>query len=239
MLKFVDELLKSQDNIIDQLKLLKENKNNREVKKYMKALVGMNLSPYYRYCIDKYYFELNVEEVKPPIPKIYPLYYLEGSEVVKKILDTKDNVIDQIISLKKCKDKEMIDIYFDDYLAVWANEYVSYCIKKYYYDLDVEEVEPTAKSLNIVLHPIYFRSIEKKQERIIKRKTLEARKKVKKGDMVRILNGPFNNMTGIFEGFNKNTMKSNVIINMFGLEISCECEDEFEIIKENNHEKKN
>lgn len=78
MLEFVNELLKSQDNIIDQLKLLKENENNREVKKYMRVLVEQNDSPYFKYCIDKYYFNKNVKEVKPPIRTLRPLYYLKG-----------------------------------------------------------------------------------------------------------------------------------------------------------------
>ena len=52
MLEFVNELLDSKDNIIDQLLILKENKNNKEVKKYINALLRENNSPYFKYCID-------------------------------------------------------------------------------------------------------------------------------------------------------------------------------------------
>lgn len=79
MLEFVNELLNSQDNIIDQLKVLKENKNHKEVQKYINALVKENNSPYFNYCIDKYYFGKDVEEVKQPLTqrniKLYPIYF--------------------------------------------------------------------------------------------------------------------------------------------------------------------
>lgn len=79
MLEFVNELLNSQDNIIDQLKVLKKNKNHKEVQKYINALVKENNSPYFNYCIDKYYFGKDVEEVKQPLTqrniKLYPIYF--------------------------------------------------------------------------------------------------------------------------------------------------------------------
>ena len=80
MLEFVEKLLNSQDNIIDQLKLLRENKDNKEVKKYMRALVKDNNSPYFKYCIDKYYFNKDVKEVKPSIRPLRPLYHLKETK---------------------------------------------------------------------------------------------------------------------------------------------------------------
>jgi len=77
MFEFVNKLLDSESNIIDQLKVLKKNKNE-EVEKYINELIKQNISPYFRYCIDKYYFEKNVKEVKPQVPKLRPLYYLKG-----------------------------------------------------------------------------------------------------------------------------------------------------------------
>lgn len=162
MLEFVNELLKSQDNIIDQLKLLKENENNREVKKYMRVLVEQNDSPYFKYCIDKYYFNKNVKEVKPPIRTLRPLYYLKGRKKVEKLLESRDNIIDQLKLLREYKGTKFVDIYIEDYLELWSNEYEAYCIKKYYYDMDVQEVEPTAKTLNITLYKIFFKDIEEK-----------------------------------------------------------------------------
>lgn len=90
MLEFVNELLDSQDSIIDQLKVLKENKNNKEVKKYMKALVKQNNSPYFKYCIDKYYYDKDVKEVEVPDEKmniqLYKIYFpsLHKKQIMKK-----------------------------------------------------------------------------------------------------------------------------------------------------------
>ena len=87
MLEFVNQLLNSQDNIIDQLKVLKENKDNKEVKKYINTLIKQNNSPYFNYCIDKYYFGKDVEEVKKPSGqryiKLYPIYF-QSLEIKKE-----------------------------------------------------------------------------------------------------------------------------------------------------------
>jgi len=162
MLEFVEELLNSQNNIIDQLKLLKENKKHKEVKKYIKALLKMNLSPYVKYCIDKYYF-----------------------------------------------------------------------------DLDVEEVKPTAKNRHITLYNIYFPSLLKKQEKERARKYIKNIKNVKIGDTIKILDGPFGGMIGKVKTIDKAPLKIVVMIKMFDIDTPCECSDRFEIIKENNNEKKN
>ena len=207
MLEFVNELLKSQDNIIDQLKLLKENENNREVKKYMRVLVEQNDSPYFKYCIDKYYFNKNVKEVKPPIRTLRPLYYLKGRKKVEKLLESRDNIIDQLKLLREYKGTKFVDIYIEDYLELWSNEYEAYCIKKYYYDMDVQEVEPTAKTLNITLYKIFFKDIEEKQEKVKQKAYMKAIKNAKKGDKVKILDGPFENQFGILDSFDKDNLK--------------------------------
>ena len=237
MLEFVNELLKSQDNIIDQLKLLKENENNREVKKYMRVLVEQNDSPYFKYCIDKYYFNKNVKEVKPPIRTLRPLYYLKGRKKVEKLLESRDNIIDQLKLLREYKGTKFVDIYIEDYLELWSNEYEAYCIKKYYYDMDVQEVEPTAKTLNITLYKIFFKDIEEKQEKVKQKSYMKAIKNAKKGDKVKILDGPFENQFGILDSFDKDNLKILVAINLYDEKYDIEHDGKFEIIKEGESEK--
>lgn len=152
MFEFVNKLLDSESNIIDQLRILKKNKNE-EVEKYINELVNQNISPYFRYCIDKYYFEKNVEEVKPQVPKLRPLYYLKGYKKIEKIIEKEDNIINQIKALRKYKGNKTIDNYIEEYLNLCStNQYTLYCIKKYYYDMELEGIEPNAKNLNITLY---------------------------------------------------------------------------------------
>jgi len=130
MLEFVNQLLNSQDNIIDQLKVLRENRNHKEVKKYINALIKINNSPYYKYCIDKYYFNKKVKEVELPLPTLKALSYLKGSRKIKKLLKTQDNIIDQIKLLKEYKGNKIIDNYIKEYLELYLiSEYEIYCIK--------------------------------------------------------------------------------------------------------------
>lgn len=165
MLEFVDQLLNSQDNIIDQLKLLKDNKNNKEVKKYMQALLKDKHSPYFNYCIDKYYFNKDIDEVKPPMPKL-SIYWFETGDKIKKLIESKDNIIDQLKILKIHKDDKDIDTYIKKYFECNISKYEKYCIQKYYYDIDIEEVKPNAKNLNITLYKIHFNDIEKNKKRM-------------------------------------------------------------------------
>lgn len=237
MLEFVNQLLKSQDNIIDQLKELKENKNNKEVKKYMQTLVEQNDSPYFKYCIDKYYFNKDVKEVKPPIRTLRPLYYLKGYKRIEKLLESKDNIIDQLKLLKEHKEDKFVDTYIKDYFELWANEYEAYCIKKYYYDMDVLEVEPTAKTLNITLYKIFFADIEEKQEKDKQKVYMKAIKNAKKGDKVKILDGPFENQVGVLDSFDKDNLKIFVTLYIFDEKCHVEHDGKFKIIKEKESEK--
>lgn len=234
MLEFVNELLNSQDNIIDQLKVLRENKNHKEVKKYIKALVKENNSPYFVYCINTYYFNKNVAEVKPPISALHPIYSLKGSKKINELLDSKDSIIDQIKLLKERKGNKNIDNFVEHYL-LWANQYETYCINKYYYDMDVEEVKPTAKSLNIKLYKIYFPSLEKKQEQKKQKTHLKAIKKCQKGDKVKILDGPFENLIGTITSFDEYNLKLFLTIELFDGNYEIEHDGKFELIKEDKN----
>lgn len=237
MLEFVNELLNSQDNIIDQLKMLKENKNHKEVKRYMRVLVKQNNSPYFKYCIDKYYFNKDVKEVKPPIQTLRPLYYLKGHKKIEKLLESKNNIIAQLKLLKEYKGTKFVDTYIEDYLELWSNEYEAYCIQKYYYDMDVQEVEPTAKSLNITLYRISFRDIERKQEKTKQKSYMKAIKDVKKGDKIKILDGPFENQIGTLNSFDIDNLRIFVTIYLFGEKYDIEHNGKFEKIKDDESEK--
>lgn len=239
MLEFVNKLLDSKDNIIDQLLILKENKNNKEVKKYINALVRENNSPYFKYCIDKYYFDKNVKEVKPEVPILRPLYYLMTDKKIEKILNRKDNLIDQILLLKKYKKDKDVDNYVSEYLECWSSQYEAYCIKKYYYDMDVEEVKPTVKSLNIRLYKISFKSLEDKQEKLKIKEYKKAIKNIREGDKVKLLDGPFENLIGIVKSFDIDNFKIFVTIELFEEKYDIEHNGKFEIIKEDNNAKKN
>jgi len=234
MLEFVNQLLNSQDNIIDQLKLLKENRSHKEVKKYMRELVKQNDSPYFKYCIDKYYFNKDVKEVKPPIQSLKPLYYLKGRKKIERLLESRDNIIDQLKLLKEYRGTKVVDTYIEDYLELRSNEYEAYCIQKYYYDMDVQEVKPTAKSLNITLYKICFRDIERKQEKAKLKRYIKAIKKIKKGDKVKILDGPFENQVGIVNSYDIDNMRLFVTICLFEEKYDIEHDGKFEKIKEEN-----
>ncbi len=234
MLEFVEKLLNSQDNIIDQLKLLRENKNNKEVKKYMRALVKDNNSPYFKYCIDKYYFNKDVKEVKPSIRPLRPLYHLKETQKIQSLLESRNNIIDQLKLLKEYKGTKYVDTYIKEYLELWSNEYEAYCIQKYYYDMDVKEVEPNAKSLNITLYRISFRETESKQE---KDKQNGYAKSVKKNDKIKILDGPFKNQIGIVNSFDRDNSKIFVTISLFEEKFNIEYDGKFEKIKEAKSEK--
>ena len=234
MLEFVENLLSSQDNIIDQLKLLRENKNNKEVKKYMRALVKNNNSPYFKYCIDKYYFNKDVKEVKPSIRPLRSLYHLKETQKIQRLLESRNNIIDQLKLLKEYKGTKYVDTYIKEYLELWSNEYEAYCIQKYYYDMDVKEVEPNAKSLNITLYRISFRETESKQE---KDKQNGYAKSIKKNDKIKILDGPFKNQIGIVNSFDRDNSKIFVTISLFEEKFNIEYDGKFEKIKEAKSEK--
>lgn len=234
MLEFVEKLLNSQDNIIDQLQLLRENKDNKEVKKYMRALVKDNNSPYFKYCIDKYYFNKDVKEVKPSIRPLRSLYHLKETQKIQRLLESRNNIIDQLKLLKEYKGTKYVDTYIKEYLELWSNEYEAYCIQKYYYDMDVKEVEPNAKSLNITLYRISFRETESKQE---KDKQNGYAKSVKKNDKIKILDGPFKNQIGIVNSFDRDNSKIFVTISLFEEKFNIEYDGKFEKIKEAKSEK--
>ena len=78
--ELIYNLLESKDNIIEQCKLLRENKNQDDILKYIEELldkyyydeylVGLN-HDFEIYCINKYFYGLNEAEVKPSKLRLY------------------------------------------------------------------------------------------------------------------------------------------------------------------------
>jgi len=103
--------------------------------------------------------------------------------------------------------------------------------------MELESIEPSAKNLNITLYKNSLINILIKEE--LKRKNIQEKlfKNLKKGDKVKILEGAFKGTVGVIQSFDKEELKIVVGISMFDEIISCECNDLFEIIKEEENEK--
>lgn len=66
---------------------------------------------------------------------------------------------------------------------------------------------------------------------------MKAIKNAKKGDKVKILDGPFENQFGILDSFDKDNLKILVAINLYDEKYDIEHDGKFEIIKEGESEK--
>lgn len=59
-MNLINQLLTSTDDVFEQIRLIKENKDQEQVKKYLILLDSEQLSPYMRYLVDKYLFNRKV-----------------------------------------------------------------------------------------------------------------------------------------------------------------------------------
>ena len=166
--KEVKKILDSKDNIVDQLKELRKYRYKKGVIEYIDRLIYGNQNDdydseckYILYCIVKYFFELDVNEVKEPLPKL-PLYSSSNFDIekIQKLLESKDNIIDQCILLREHKNSKDVLEYiastkeryiYDLELANVNREFEIYTISKYFYGLDVSEVKPSHIKLNAYL----------------------------------------------------------------------------------------
>ena len=166
--KEVKKILDSKDNIVDQLKELRKYRYKKEVIEYIDRLIYGNQNDdydseckYILYCIVKYFFELDVNEVKEPLPKL-PLYSSSNFDIekIQSLLESKDNIIDQCILLREHKNSKDVLEYiastkeryiYDLELANVNREFEIYTISKYFYGLDVSEVKPSHIKLNAYL----------------------------------------------------------------------------------------
>ena len=82
--------------------------------------------------------------------------YCRGNKEVIKILDRKDNIIDQLIELRKYHYKKGVRSYIDKLIRGNQDmkdsdsEYIIYCIIKYYYGLKVEEIKEPLPTLPFI-----------------------------------------------------------------------------------------
>lgn len=234
MLEFVKELLNSHDNIIDQLIALKENKNHKEVKKYIKEMLKSNYSPYYQYCIDKYLFDKDVAEVKPKAPRF--ISGLCPKEELIPLLDACDDYIDQLKLLSKYRDDKKIEDYVIRQLQHFEAPYFVYCTDKYFYGKDVNEVEATAKTMGITLINLdILTSLEEKNAEKISKNI----RKVKVGDRVMLQDGPFKDIMATVNLVDKLNNEITVTITIFDETFSCEHNGSFKIIKEEQNAREN
>ena len=215
MLEFVELLLDLCDNIIDQLILLKQFKHNKEVKKYIKTLEKSNLSPYERYCIDKYFYGLDVKEEKIP-DFYYPKFSTYGNKYINKLIGDIPDIKGQVIKLKEHKDNAKVIDYVEQTFPYFMEmyPYARNIILSYYYDVPYLDLSPSPKSLHITLIKISFEKLVQKQE---KNKNKIFRKKfrwLKVGDKIVLNNGPFNGIECVI--LEKNSKFVKVEMDLFG-----------------------
>lgn len=95
MFKYVVEALDSKDNIVDQMKVLKKYRYRKGVRKYIDNLIlktqcrNDHDSKYILYCIVKYYYGLDVKDVKPSPIKLTEYYYKREKKVELPTIYTK------------------------------------------------------------------------------------------------------------------------------------------------------
>lgn len=208
-------ILDSCDNIIDQLLLLRHFKRNKYVKKYMKSLCSDHNSPYFTYCIDKYYFGKDVPNVEIPVNTYAHLRTYGESKYISELLSKSDDIVEQMKLLRKHKNNKEVRKYIQDHANYLINssEYVRFVLLYYYYDIECIDPGINAKTLNITLYKIYFKDDEDREEKL-KQKRIKVNKRLKVGQNIMILEGPFNGMIGTLQEKKENELM--VLMNLFG-----------------------
>ncbi len=213
--KYVADLINSEYDIKKQLQILKKYRYRKGVRKYIDNLILANQncydedSKYILYCIVKYYYGLDVSEVKIPI-SLFTLEIITPAdydiEYVSKLLYSKDDIIDQCKLLKEHKNSKDVQNYIRCACAYYGydalsrglnTKYQRYCIDKYYFDLDVKEVKP-----QICLRA--FEPIKHDVNEIYKDvSNATPFSELKKEDKVEILNGPFEGLKATVQNVSK------------------------------------
>ena len=228
--KEVANIIRSKENIIDQMLELRKHYRKKGVRQYIDRLIYINNpnqdSPearYIRYCIVKYFYGLDANEVDKPLPKLpmasYEKKYHYNADALNALLSQKEDIIEQC-KLLRCYNnlkgmQEYIDAVFEKYdydvaLAGQSRDFEIYCINKYFYELDVPEVKP--RPFDLRAYTDVFR--KKVKEDIPSHFTnLE---EIKKGDQVKLLTGPFKDMVGTVTDINLALLKLTIMINLFG-----------------------
>lgn len=230
MLEFVELLLNSCDNLINQLILLKEFKHHKEVKKYMRALEKENLSPYKRYCINKYFYGLDVKNEKIP-DFYYPTLPVNGNKFIRNLIGDIPNIRDQVIELKKYKDIDEVINYTEEVFPYFieTNPYARSIILSHYYDVPCSELSPSPKSLHITLDKIYFPKLLQKQEKRENKLFRKNFRSLKVGNKIVLCSGPFQKMEGVV--LEKGTNLIKVELDLFGQKTPCEIDSQTKVKK--------
>lgn len=225
--KEVIKIVNSKDNIIDQLKELRKYAYRKGVRKYIDTLIGCNITRYYDidsqyilYCIVKYFYGLDAKKVKEPAPTlsiITPGNY--DIDLISSFLDSKDNIVDQCKLLREHNDLSDVQDYitqaeayygYDSAIAGLPTDYERYCIDKYYYGLDVPEVKPS--HVRLYAYERMRRVKEVYEEDISGATPLE---NIKEGDRIKMLNGPFKNISGVIVKTNLDNNEFTINFHLF------------------------
>ncbi len=247
--KYVQKIVDSKDNIVDQLKELSKFKYRKGVRQYIDRLIFANTcrdydldAKYILYCIVKYYYGLEVRDSEEPliIPEslgiITPADY--DMDFIAELLDSKDNIIDQCKLLKEHQDSTDVQKYIScattyfgydaPVLYGLSTEYEMYCINKYFYGYDV----PLVKSNHVRLGvwPNIRKTRNNSQEETIDVYT--PFEDVKKGDKVKILTGPFKNLQAIITNIDLDNNHIGATVNLFNEDCPIEFAEDDRILKE-------
>lgn len=158
-------------------------------------------------------------------------------EFVNGLLDSKDNVIEQLNLLKKYKNNKEVKKYMSIVSGQNNSPYLKNCIDKYYYNLEVDEKIFNEQKKNVKLYKICILSTENQKIEKIQKKDKNLINKVRIRDEVKLLEGPYAGMEGIVKKINKINKEIVVEFDLLGIKIECECKDKFEIIRRDNNVK--
>ena len=200
--EFVKLLLDARDNIIDQLILLRKYQDNEEVQEYIDYLLKSDISLYDRYCIDKYYFLKEVEEVS------FNDYYnevfgfpafrdIKKMDYIRNMINQVDTFEEMVDLLATHRDDKIVCQYVLDALAstdYGETPYFRYLFLKRFFGINLKEVKPTPKTLKY--HLWGTEMVDMLEGEIISFK--QKLKKVKNGSKVVMTDGPFKSLRGEF-----------------------------------------
>lgn len=246
---YVKKIVDSKDNIVGQLKELSKFKNRKGVRQYIDRLIDANTlrdydldAKYILYCIVKYYYGLEVKDENEPliIPDsldiITPADY--DMDFIAKLLDSKDNIIDQCKLLKEHKDSLDVQNYISHATAYYnydapviyglSTEYEMYCINKYFYGKDIPKVKSNHVKLGVWVQNRH-KSIP--EEEVSEYTPVE---EVKKGDNVKILTGPFKNLQATITDIDLDNDIIKCSVNLFGEDTTVEIAKDDKVLKESD-----
>ena len=239
--KAVKKIVDSKDNIIEQLKELKKYSNRKGVRRYIDELICCNQVRYYDYdskyilyCIVKYYYGLDAKRIVEPLPRLSEITSNEYDfEVVRNLLNSKDNIIEQCRVLKEHKDSKdvqeyietAIDYYcYDSSIGGIPTEYQLYCIDKYYYGLKVPKVP--LPPLRLYAYVKDKPQNEKPEESDICGTSITD---LKVGDNIEVLSGAFKGLFGDILKIDGNIITVN--LDIFGEETRVELNETDKVMK--------